>query len=446
MPDSPPRTLIRAPWIVPMCSPDSEPVLQDHAVIIAGREIAGLLPYADATSQFPEAQVVDLPDHILMPGLINAHGHSPMSLLRGIADDIPLQDWLQKHIWPLEERWVSEDFCRDGALLACAEMIRSGTTCFADMYFFPQQVAAAASKAGLRAQLAAPVLDFSSAYGRDADEYIRRATELHDDLRGNPMLTAAFGPHAPYTVSDGPLREIATLAEELEMRVHIHLHETAQEVADAVAKDGRRPLARLQDLGLLGPNLVCVHATQLEGKEMALLAKYGAHVVHCPQSNLKLASGFCEVAALQEQGVNTALGTDGCASNNALDMLGEMQTAALLGKGVAGNAAALSAYQVLAMATVNAAKALGLDAHIGSIEAGKQADLVAIDLDRLNTTPVYDPVSHLVYCAKAEQVTHLWCAGRLLLKDGELQTLDIGLIKAKASEWQERIGQAAALG
>ena len=460
MSDDSHSTLISAAYIAPMAEPggnqapgaegapaaapaaDEEKektVLEDHAVVVQGPRIAALLPAAEARQRFPDAEAVHLPRHLLIPGLINAHGHSPMSLLRGVADDIPLKTWLERRIWPLEQHFVSEEFCHDGSLLSCAEMIRSGTTAFADMYFFPEQTAAAATKAGLRLQLASPVLDFPTVWARDADEYLRRATELHDDMRGNPLVTTAFGPHAPYTVSDGPLREIATLAEELDMRVHIHLHETAAEVADAVAADGRRPLARLHDLGLVSPHLVCVHATQLQAREMELLAKYGAAVVHCPQSNLKLASGFCETAKLLEHGVVTALGSDGCASNNDLDMLDEMRTAALLGKGVAGDAAALSAYQVLEMATLSGAKALGLEDDIGSIEAGKYADLTAVDLEALNSMPMYDPLSHLVYCCKAGQVSHVWCGGRLLLQDGELQTLDPALIKEKALQWQERI-------
>ena len=404
-----------------------------------GERIAAVLPQGEAEARFPEARRLQLEHHLLIPGLINAHGHSPMSLMRGVADDLPLKTWLEKHIWPLEGRFVSEEFCYDGALLACAEMIRCGTTCFADMYFFPQQAAAAAGKAGIRVQLASPVLDFPSVWAQNADEYIRLATDLNDDLRSHPLVTVAFGPHAPYTVSDEPLKKIAMLSEELQMRVHIHLHETAQEVADAVAEDGRRPLARLDELGLVTPRLLCVHATQLTADEMALLSRYGASVIHCPQSNLKLASGFCETAKLLAQPVNVALGTDGCASNNDLNLIEEMRTAALLGKAVAEDAGAVSAWEALEMATINGAKALGLEGETGSIEAGKYADLTALNLDHLNTLPVYDPVSLMVYAAAAAQVSHVWCAGRMLLQNGALQTLDEGLIRMKARQWQERI-------
>ncbi|MGI9252000.1 MAG: TRZ/ATZ family hydrolase [Pseudohongiellaceae bacterium] len=417
-------------------------LLSEHTVALADRHIVAVLPNAEAEARFPQADRVRLEQHLLIPGLVNAHGHSAMSLMRGIADDIPLKAWLEQHIWPLEAQFVSEEFVQAGAMLACAEMIRSGTTCFADMYFFPEQVAKVVGKVGIRAQLASPVLDFTTAWAQDANDYISKATRLRDEFRGHPLVTVAFGPHAPYTVSDEPLKKIAMLAAEMELPIHIHLHETAGEVADAVAQNGCRPLERLHKLGLVTPQLVCVHATQLTMGEIELLGKCGANVVHCPQSNLKLASGFCELAKLLAQPVNVALGTDGCASNNDLDMLGEMQMAALLGKGVAGDASVVTAQQTLAMATINGARALGLDEFIGSIEPGKYADLTAINLHHLNTLPVYDPVSALVYSARANQVSHVWCDGRLLLKDGELQTIDEARVRATAQQWQQQI-QAA---
>jgi len=372
--------------------------------------------------------------------LINAHGHAAMSLFRGIADDVPLQSWLEQHVWPLEGRYVSEEFVYQGAELAVAEMLRGGTTCFADMYFFPEAVARVATNAHIRVQLSSPVLDFPTVWAQNPDEYILKATELHDDYRNSELVYTAFGPHAPYTVSDAPLRKIMTLAEELDIPIHMHVHETPSEVSDAVGNDGRRPLQRLAELGLLSPRLVCVHATQLEENEIEQIRTTGTHVVHCPESNLKLASGFCPVARLLDAGVNVALGTDGCASNNDLDMFAEMRTAALLAKGVAGDASALPAHQALTMATLNGARALGLDDRLGSIEAGKFADLTAVRLDALNALPLYNPVSHLVYNTQASQVSDVWVGGRAVLQQGELTTMEYRAVQDTALHWQEKIG------
>jgi 5-methylthioadenosine/S-adenosylhomocysteine deaminase len=396
----------------------------------------------DAESSISATTNIHLDSHALIPGLVNVHGHAAMSLLRGIADDIPLKQWLEQVVWPMESKFVSAEFVRSGANLAIAEMISSGTTCFADMYFFPDQVASAALDANIRVQLASPVLDFPTIWAQDAEEYIYKATQLHDNYRNSELVHTAFGPHAPYTVSDQPLMKISTLAEELDVPIHMHVHETATEVEEAVQADGRRPLQRLAELGLLGPRLICVHATQLIDTEIELLAAHGASVAHCPESNLKLASGLCQVAKLLDAGVNVALGTDGCASNNDLDMFSEMRCAALLAKIVAADASALPAAQALELATINAARALGLDTVIGSLETGKYADITAVNLDRLNTMPLYNPVSQLVYAAQASQVSHVWCGGKLIFENGELKTMDRGLLKESVITWQQKISQA----
>ena len=432
--------ILIAKWIIPVV-PEGL-VLEDHAVAIREGKIVAILPATEAQQTIVATQVVNLPEHALIPGLVNAHGHSPMTLFRGIADDIPLKQWLEQHIWPLESRWVNEEFVLQGSRLAIAEMITSGTTCFADMYFFPNEVAKAALEAGIRVQLASPVLDFATVWARDADEYIKKATELHDDFRNNEFIYTAFGPHAPYTVSDAPLRKLSMLAEELDIPIHMHVHETAQEVSDAIAADGRRPLQRLADLDMISPRLLCVHATQLTEAEMQMLGELGSSVVHCPESNLKLASGFCEVAKLLGNKVNVALGTDGGASNNDLDLLSEMHTAALLAKGVAADASALPASRALTMATLGGARALGLDSRIGSLEPGKFADIAAITLQDLNSSPVYNPISALVYSATAAQVTHVWCGGKLLLENRELQTLDKMQILITTNAWRMRIASA----
>jgi 5-methylthioadenosine/S-adenosylhomocysteine deaminase len=429
--------LIHAPWIVTCDSRLS--VQQDHCIAIADGRIVDILPGSVAQQRYLCAQELDLPGHVLMPGLVNAHGHAAMSLLRGAADDLALHEWLQDYIWPLEGRWVNEDFVYQGSRLAIAEMLLCGTTCFADMYFFPDATARAVVETGMRAQLACPIIDFPTAWASHADEYISKATALHDEYRGHPLISIAFGAHAPYTVSDAPLRKIATFAEELDIPIHMHVHETAQEIEDALTASGKRPLQRLSELGLISPRMLCVHATQLNDEERALLSASAATVVHCPESNLKLASGFCEVARLMEAGVNVALGTDGAASNNDLDMFSELRTAALLAKAVAGNAAAVPAAQALQMATLNGARALGLESEIGSLEPGKSADLIAVRLDACNTQPLYNPVSQLVYSTNSRQVSHVWVAGRQLVENGELCTLDRNALMQAVALWQTRI-------
>ncbi|MCB1648144.1 MAG: TRZ/ATZ family hydrolase [Pseudomonadales bacterium] len=431
------ETLLHARWV--LGTDDEQPLLEDHCLVLDKGRIVDLLPSNEAGLRYEAKENLRLGEHILMPGLINTHGHAAMSLLRGAADDLPLHTWLQDYIWPMEGRWVSEDFVYDGTQLAIAEMLRSGTTCFADMYFFPDQAARAASEAGMRAQFASPVFDFPSAWGQGASEYIHKTTALNDQYANHPLISFAFGPHAPYTISNEPLEKIVVLAEEMDIPIHMHVHETTQEILDALKTEGRRPLQRLNEIGLVSPRLICVHATQLLDEEIALLAENGASIAHCPESNLKLASGFCPVAKLQQAGVNVALGTDGAASNNDLDMFGEMRTAALLAKAVAGDASALPALQALRMATLNGAKAMGLDGETGSLETGKSADVIAVRLDSLNAIPCYHPLSQLVYSSGSSQVSHVWIAGRLLLDDGELTSIDIERLRSKVMHWQQRI-------
>lgn len=429
--------LIHARWIIPAVGTQS--VLEDHSIAVHQGRITAVLPTEEAKQRYAASEEFNLVDHALIPGLVNAHGHAAMSLLRGAADDLPLHSWLQDYIWPLESRWVSEQFVYEGTQLAIAEMLSCGTTCFADMYFFPDAAARAAKEIGIRAQLCCPVLDFPSAWAADADEYISKATQLHDTYRHHPLINVAFGPHAPYTVSDAPLRKIAILAEEMDVTIHMHVHETAQEIQDAEAATGKRPLERLASLGLLSPRLLCVHATQLTDADIALLHESGASVVHCPESNLKLASGFCPVAKLQKTGINVALGTDGAASNNDLDMFSEMRTAALIGKAIAADASAVPALQALQMATINGARALGMDDSIGSLEPCKLADIVAVKLDAFNAMPLYNIVSHLVYSTQSSQVSHVWVGGRLLLEGGQLTTIDTQKLRSNVLAWQAHI-------
>lgn len=433
-------TLIHAEWIIPVIPRGL--VLRGHSMALDKGKIVAIAPQAELSRRYEARDEISLPEHALIPGLINAHGHAAMTLMRGYADDKPLMEWLEKHIWPIEQAWVNADFVRDGSRLAIAEMLLSGTTCFSDMYFFPEETAAVALQAGIRAQLSFPILDFPSPWGSGADEYLRKGISLHDQYRGNELLRFVFGPHAPYTVSDEPLRKIATYAEELQMPVHIHLHETAGEVADSLARYGVRPIERLNNLGLLSPLAQCVHMTQITDSDIALLQQSGAHVVHCPESNLKLASGLCPVARLLEAGINVCLGTDGAASNNDLDLSDEMRTAALIGKLAANDASAINAVTALEMATINGARALGLETQIGSLEVGKKADIVALDLSGIQHHPMYDPISHIVYTKAGHKVAHLWVNGRHLIDDFNLSSMNIDEIKATSRQWQDKLAKS----
>lgn len=429
--------LIHARWVLPI-----EPrgaVLEHHALAVRAGRIVALLPSAEATRRFDAAEVVQRDQHLLMPGLVNAHTHLAMSLLRGLADDLPLARWLNDHIWPAEARWVGAEFCRDGALLALAESVRGGVTCVNDMYFFPDATARAALDTGVRAALGIVVLAFPTAWAADPDEYLHKGLAARDQHRADPLLSFLLAPHAPYSVSDAAFERVRVLAAELEARIHCHVHETAAEVAEAVAKDGRRPLARLDALGILGPDLLAVHMTQLTPAEIALCAERGVNVVHCPESNLKLASGLCPVGALRQAGVPVALGTDGAASNNDLDLLGELRTAALLAKQVAGDPTVLGAHEALAMATLDGARALGLGAETGSLVPGKWADAIAIDLGGLEQQPVHDVASTLVYATGRERVRDAWVAGRAVMRERALLTLDEDRVIARAREWRARL-------
>ena len=431
--------IIEARWIIPVI-PRSQ-VLERAAVVLDQGRIVDILTAEQAKSRYRARQTVSLDDHVLIPGLINLHTHAAMSLMRGLADDLPLMTWLQKHIWPAEAQSVSERFVRDGTLLSCAEMLRGGVTCFNDMYFFPQAAAEAVLQAGMRANLGLIVLEFPSAYANDADDYLQKGFDARDGWRGNALLTSSLAPHAPYTIDNRTFEKVITYAEQLGLGIHIHIHETRDEIAQSEAQYGLRPLQRLADLGMLSPGLVAAHCVHLEPAEIEMLAEYGSHVAHCPASNLKLASGIAPVVDLLAKGVNLGLGTDGAASNNRLDMFAEMRLAALLAKGVSGNAAALPATQALEMATINAARALGLDDRIGSIELGKMGDLTAIRIADPESLPCFDPVSHLVYAVGREHVSHVWVAGELRYQDGIYANIEPAELKEITSVWQSKLAQ-----
>ncbi len=430
-------TLIHARWIIPV--EPAHTVYSDYSLAIHNGLVIEVLPTATAEQKYQATHTHWLSEHALIPGLINCHTHAAMTLMRGVADDLPLMEWLQQHIWPLEQRWISPEFIQDGTDLAIAEMLRGGTTCFNDMYFYPEITAQQAITRGIRASVGLIVIDFPTVWANNSDEYIAKGLALQAELRHHPLITTCFAPHAPYTVSDTPLRQIATLADELELPVHMHVHETLHEVTEQEQITQHRPIKRLQQLGLLNPGFIAVHMTQLHDQEIKLLAQQGAHIVHCPESNLKLASGFCPVAKCLAAGINVALGTDGAASNNDLDMLGEMRTAALLAKAVANDASALPAFTALQMATLNGAKALGIEDKTGSLLPGKAADITAIKLDELETQPLFDPVSQIVYAASRQQVSDVWVAGQQVLKNRHLTTFDLPALTAKIAQWQQRL-------
>lgn len=429
--------VIEARWIVPVNPPGA--VLEGHSVAVSGGTIVAVLPSEEMRIRCKADAIRTLPDHALIPGLINFHTHAAMTLMRGLADDLRLMDWLSNHIWPAEAKHASAQFVYDGTLLACAEMLRGGVTCFNDMYFFPEMAGRAAVESGMRAALGIILIEFPTAYAADAQDYLRKGLAMRDELKHEPLLSFCMAPHAPYTVSDRSFEQILTLSEQLQIPINTHLHETLDEIRESEAKFGMRPVMRLDKLGLLGPDFIAVHAVHLEQAEIALLARHGCTVAHCPTSNLKLASGIAPVARMLVAGVNVGLGTDGAASNNRLDLMAEMRLAALLAKAEAADAEAVPAHTALRMATLNAAEALGLGKTIGSIETGKSADLCAVNLDSIEMSPCYDPVSHLVYVAGREHVSHVWVRGDLLVEEGRLLRIDQQMLLRKAEEWRSRI-------
>jgi 5-methylthioadenosine/S-adenosylhomocysteine deaminase len=429
--------IINCRWLIPV-QPEGQ-IYENTAIIIDKGKIIDILPEANEQTRYCSKQTVALPNHAVLPGFVNAHTHSPMTLFRGLADDLPLMEWLNNHIWPAEAKWLNNEFIKDGTDLAIAEMIRSGTTCFNEHFFFPEAIARQATDSKIRATIGATIINFPTNWSKDEVDGFNQFKSLYEQSANNDLLNFALAPHAPYTTTDFILREIADYSKEHHLPIHIHLHETETEVNDSLKQYGKRPVKRLYDLGLLSKRLQCVHMTQIDQEDLDLLKETGANVTHCPESNLKLASGYCKVEWLLQNNINVALGTDGAASNNDLDMIGEMRTAALIGKPVANSATAVSAINVLKMATINGAKALGLEDKIGSIEIGKYADIIAIDLAQINTMPIYNPISQIVYSATNRQVTDVFVAGVPLLRNGELQTLDPDQLFYNANKWRQRI-------
>ncbi|HMH18726.1 MAG TPA: TRZ/ATZ family hydrolase [Burkholderiales bacterium] len=429
--------LIGARWVIPV--EPAATVLDDHSVAVSAGRIVAVLPTARAAERFLPREHLRLEKHALIPGLVNLHTHAAMTLMRGLADDLPLMTWLKDHVWPAESRHVSSEFVYDGTLLACAEMLRGGVTCFNEMYFFPEAAAKAALDSGMRAALGIIAFEFPTSYAADADDYIAKGLATRDAFKEEPLLSFCMAPHAPYTVSDKTFGKIVTIAEELDLPIHTHLHETRQEIEESLSQHKARPLARMSALGMLGPRLVAAHAVHVTDAEIEMLARHGASVAHCPSSNLKLASGLAPVARMLKAGINIGIGTDGAASNNRLDSFQEMRSAALLAKAVGDDPQAMPAHQALAAATLHGARALGLEASIGSIAPGKFADLCAVALEGPELLPCYDPVSHLVYAAGREHVSHVWVAGELRVEEGRLPGLDNRSLNNRALLWQNKL-------
>lgn len=428
---------LSARWLLPMLP--QRTLLEHHSLIIDGGAIVDCLPSSEARQRYAQAVEERFDHHVLMPGLVNLHAHMAMTLLRGVADDLPLMTWLQQHIWPLEGRWVREDFVYDGTLLAAAEMLKSGITCVNDMYFYPEEMARALLSAGLRGMVGATIIEFPTAYAATTDDYFSKGLQARDAFQGEPLLGFNLAPHAPYTISDATFRRIATLAEQLDLPIHTHIHETQQEIDDSVARHGARPLARLEALGLLGPRLIGAHGVHLTPGEIERLAHFNTSIAHNPVSNLKLASGIAPLTELLAAGVCVGLGSDGAASNNRQDIFSEMRTAALLAKAASGRADAVTAWQALEMATINGARALGWEDRIGSLQPGKAADVIAVELNDLFSAPVYDPVSHLVYVCGREHVSDVWVNGVRKVQRHMLQGLDEMQLISRAASWRQRM-------
>ena len=446
--------LITPQWLLPMqratqhdtppnASEHNGQILYDHSVVMVDDKIHDILPTATAITKY-QGLHVELPGQVLMPGLINMHTHIAMNLYRGMADDLPLMSWLNDYIWPAEQATLSADSVRLGSQLAIAEMLRAGITCFNDHYFYPDITAEVVEETGIRACLGAISLDVANSWGKDADHMLQQSLDAMQRTPSSPRLRWALAPHSPYMLNDSQLKQVATAAQQNDLPVHIHLHETLQEIEHNLTHYKMRPIERLQKLGLINERLIAVHMVHLNPEEIKLIATTGVHVVHCPEANLKLASGVMPYAALAEAQVNISLGTDGAVSNNDLDMLAEAHTAALLHKGAGAQAdpTLLSAKRALQMATINAAHALGWQQHIGSLEIGKQADIISIDLQHVNSQPVYDPISQLIYACQSQQVSNVWVAGKQLLKNGQHTTMDLDKIMQQSQLQANRIKQA----
>ena len=429
---------INARWIVPIV-PQGE-VLENHSIVLEDGVIHDILPTENLEKRYARIEMTNLPNHLLTAGFVNAHLHSAMTLFRGYADDLSLSEWLNQHIWPAEAKFVNQEFVRDGTTLAVAEMIANGTTCAADTYFFPEVSAKVFEENYFRAQVGIPVLQFANAWATSEKEHITKGLKFYESTRESSLISVAFSPHAPYTVTDAGFQQVLELSEDLSIPIHLHLHETKQEVETGLLEDGRRPYKRVEELGLLKADLQTVHMTELNEEEIQSLYSNQIHVVHCPESNMKLASGICPVHKLIANGINVALGTDGAASNNDLDLLAEARSAAFLSKVTSGYPSSIKAEEALSMATINGARLMGLEEKIGSLEIGKCADMIAVDLSGISFQPIYNPISQLIYAANGQNVTHTWINGECLYEDKKFTRLNLLTLRRRVESWQGKLG------
>ncbi len=429
--------LIHAKWIIPCDT--QQTVLENHALAIHAGKIIAILTSAEALKKYDAKTSATYKDHAVMPGLVNSHTHLAMNIFRGLADDMALMDWLTQHIWPAEGKWVSHDLVYDASLLAMSEMIRCGTTCFNDMYFFPEATAEATIVAGVRGFIGMTIINVPTAWAKNYDEYFAKSLDFYHQYKNHERITPTLAPQGVYTVTEKELVKVKALADEYDLRVNIHAQETTSDIAGAIKLNNKRPLQCLYDIGLVTPKLLAIHMTQLDERDLEILQECKPNIVHCPESNMKLASGVCPVEKLSSLGINVALGTDGAASNNDLDMISEMRSAAFLAKLSTQNPEALPAAKALQLATRNGAKALGCDHLTGSLRPGLAADFIAINLNEIETQPLYHPISQIVYASSRQQVTDVWVAGKQLMKNRELLTLDEKEILKKAQIWREKI-------
>jgi 5-methylthioadenosine/S-adenosylhomocysteine deaminase len=423
--------LIVARWVVPVAPAGT--VLENYAVAIDNGRIRALLPATQAAG-IAARQTVRLDEHVLLPGLVNAHNQTPLALLRGLTAELPPHSSAEEVLEPLERQWLGPAFAHDGSQLAIAEMLLSGTTCFSDTYFFPEIIARAAQDAGLRAQLHFPVSDRPNAWSTGSDESIHKGLQLFDEFKHSALIGIGFGPHAPHLLDDAPLARVAMLAAELDASIQLPVHAGRGEFEGVGAE---RPLARLQRLGLLGPRTLCVQAIALDAADIALLAHNNSHVVYCPEADTQRLGSPAPLPQLLAAGINVALGTDSAFAGNGLDLFGAIRGAALLARAGGGT---LPAHVALHLATLGGARALGLDEHIGSLEVGKAADIIAVDMSGLDTQPLYQPLPQLLYTNSGSRVSHSWVAGRALLENRRLTTLDAGELRARSASWQQKIG------
>lgn len=433
------RTLILPRYIIPVRPKGT--VLEHHGLVLSEERIEAVLDASDALKMYPDAELVQLARHVVLPGLINAHNHSPMTLLRGFADDVDLQTWLNEYIWPIEAHFVDPEFVMDGTRLAVAEMIKGGTTCFIDQYYYPEHIARVVIESGVRAEIGLPLLDQQTPWAAHFEEYVSRGLDVAESVDGAGLVSFSLAPHAPYSLSDAGLDRTAEISRDTGMRVDMHCLETVYDIQHSLSNHGVHPLERLSRSGLLNDSLLAIHMTQLQEEDFERIADSGVHVAHCPQSNLKLASGICPVHELLDAGVNVCIGTDGAASNNNLDILEEVRSAAMLAKGVSGDPTVIDAVQALEMITINASMAMGRDDEIGTIEAGKQADLCALNLDAIETQPIHNVHSQIIYAASSHQVSDVWIAGRRVMKNYELVTISEVDLVEMADSWRSRLSE-----